>query len=77
MIELTYLFQIDWFDLTTIQVDQIDNTDIPLIDDSVELIIRPPDEFITHLNLPDEPLFEDRVYSSSYIRHQRIQNWAT
>jgi len=47
---------------------------IPLIDSEVELIIRSENEFITHLNLPDEPLFEGRIYESSYIRYQRIQN---
>ena len=35
-----------------------DFSDIPLIDSEVELIIRSENEFITHLNLPDEPLFE-------------------
>ena len=49
-------------------------SDIPLIDNEVELIIRSQNEFITHLNLPDEPLFEFRTYESSYIRYQRIQN---
>lgn len=47
---------------------------IPLIDSKVELIIRSENEFITHLNLPDEPLFEGRTYESYYIRYQRIQN---
>ena len=51
-----------------------DFSDIPLIDSEVELIIRSENEFITHLNLPDEPLFEGRTYESSYIRYQRIQN---
>ena len=51
-----------------------DFSDIPLIDSEVELIIRSENEFITHLNLPDEPLFEGRIYESSYIRYQRIQN---
>ena len=53
---------------------QPDFSDIPLIDNEVELIIRSQNEFITHLNLPDEPLFEGRTYESSYIRYQRIQN---
>tara|TARA_B110000027_G_scaffold17783_1_gene18331 strand:+ start:138 stop:611 length:474 start_codon:yes stop_codon:yes gene_type:complete len=51
-----------------------DFSDIPLIDSEVELIIRSENEFITHLNLPDEPLFEGRTYESSYVRYQRIQN---
>ena len=51
-----------------------DFSDIPLIDSEVELIIRSENEFITHLNLTDEPLFEGRAYESSYIRYQRIQN---
>ena len=34
-----------------------DFSDIPLIDSEVELIIRSENEFITHLNLPVEPLF--------------------
>ena len=51
-----------------------DFSDIPLIDSEVELIIRSENEFITHLNLPDEPLFEGRTYESYYIRYQRIQN---
>ena len=51
-----------------------DFSDIPLIDSKVELIIRSENEFITHLNLPDKPLFEGRTYESSYIRYQRIQN---
>ena len=49
-------------------------SDIPLIDNKVELVIRSENEFITHLNLPDEPLFEGRTYESSYLRYQRIQN---
>ena len=53
---------------------QPDFSDIPLIDNEVELIIRSQNEFITHLNLPDEPLFEARTYESSNIRYQRIQN---
>ena len=53
---------------------QPDFSDIPLIDNEVELIIRSQNEFITHLNLPDEPLFEGRTYESSNIRYQRIQN---
>jgi hypothetical protein len=53
---------------------ETDFSDIPLIDSEVELIIRSENEFITHLNLPDEPLFEGRTYESSYIRYQRIQN---
>ena len=53
---------------------QPDFSDIPLIDNEVELIIRSQNEIITHLNLPDEPLFEVRTYESSYIRYQRIQN---
>ena len=51
-----------------------DFSDIPLIDSEVELIICSENEFITHLNLPDKPLFEGRTYESSYIRYQRIQN---
>ena len=53
---------------------QPDFSDIPLIDNEVELIIRSQNEIITHLNLPDEPLIEGRTYESSYIRYQRIQN---
>jgi hypothetical protein len=52
----------------------INTTDIPLIENSVELIIRSNDEFITDLNLPEEPVFEGRTYTSSYIRYRRIQN---
>ncbi|MDB4016295.1 hypothetical protein N9483_08060 [Flavobacteriaceae bacterium] len=51
-----------------------DFSDIHLIDSEVELIIRSKNEFIAHLNLPDEPLFEGRIYESSNIRYQRIQN---
>ena len=53
---------------------QIDITDIPLIEGSVELIVRSTDEFITYLNLPEESLFQGRSYTSSYIRYRRIQN---
>jgi len=53
---------------------QPDFSDIPLIDNEVELIIRSQNEIITHLNLPDEPLIEGRTYESSYIRYQQIQN---
>jgi len=53
---------------------QPDFSDIPLIDNEVELVIRSDNEFITHLNLPDDPVFEGRTYQSSYIRYQRIQN---
>ena len=53
---------------------QPDFSDIPLIDNEVELVIRSDNEFITHLNLPDDPDFEGRTYQSSYIRYQRIQN---
>ena len=49
---------------------QPDFSDIPLIDNEVELIIRSQNEIITHLNLPDEPLIEGRTYESSYIRYQ-------
>ena len=53
---------------------QIDNTDIPLIEGSVELIVRSTDEFINYLNLAEQPVFEGRSYISSYIRYRRIRN---
>ena len=53
---------------------QPDFSDIPLKDNQVELIVRSPNEFITYLNLPEEPLFEGKEYWSSYIRYQRIEN---
>jgi hypothetical protein len=53
---------------------QPDFSDIPLNRNQVELIIRSPNEFITHLNLPNNPIFQDRIYTSSFIHYQRIQN---
>ena len=53
---------------------QPDFSDIPLNIDQVELIIRSPNEFVTHLNLPNNPIFQDRIYTSSFIQYQRIQN---
>ena len=71
----TQVFTSNWLIRTNYYpTGQPDFSDIPLIDNEVELIIRSQNEFITHLNLPDEPLFEFRTYESSYIRYQRIQN---
>ena len=56
------------------EVIEFYNNDIPLNIDQVELIIRSPNEFVTHLNLPNNPIFQDRIYTSSFIQYQRIQN---
>ena len=47
--------------------------DVPLMDREVILIVRSDQEFITHLNLPEDPFYEGRTYVSSFIRYQRIQ----
>ena len=53
---------------------QPDFSEIPLNRNQVELIIRLPNDFVTHLNIPNNPIFQDRIYISSFIQYQRIQN---
>ena len=40
-------------------IGQPDFSDIPLIRNQVELIICSPNELITHLNFPNNPIFQD------------------